>query len=86
MTTTEARAALIAHDPEVTCCISELAWHNKHYLNPEDRTRVEYNIVVFIPNCVSVDGKDLEQLLTQAKELIDCSKVQIPPLFSHATN
>lgn len=82
MTATEARAALIAHDPEVSCCIETLEWYHA----PNQIQRTIYAISIFTPNCNRIEGESLDELLIEAKEMIISSKIPIPPIFSHASN
>lgn len=82
MTTTEARAALIAHDPEVSCCVETLEWYHA----PNKIQRTVYAISIFTPNCNRIEDESLDKLLIEAKEMITFSKIPIPPLFSHATH
>lgn len=84
MTTTEARAALIAHDPEVTWCVTEAVWYHSQY----KAQSIMYYIFMHVEGkvCQQVSNPDLETAVTEAKEFITISKLPIPPLFSHATN
>lgn len=89
MTTTEARAALIAHDPTLTYCITEQQWYYS-FSPKEDQEQTKYmascSLLDRDPPCEIFYGNDLETVVEQLKNYVTAISLPIPPLFSHANH